>query len=140
MSMMQEMNSRYCDVTEYPEIFEHCYWGNFSLKDNQPADEVITNRNKFIEKLDITAYANKKPDYLFKHLSFDKDAMLYEIGSEIDHYEIYRTKNKSYVLISSPYSDRHEKKYIENGWQIYDKLYTPSASTYIKIVQMKYAK
>lgn len=44
---------RYPDLTKYPKLFEKTYWGNFKVNEDTKIDDIVTNRNKFVEEFKI---------------------------------------------------------------------------------------
>ncbi len=55
----------------------------------------------------------------------------------LDHVECYKTKNRDYILISSPYTDSKEEEYKKRGWEKIYNLYASHATSYIKIMPMR---
>lgn len=91
---------------------------------------ILKNREDFITEFGIV---NKKrpekvPSYVNKHFTVIKQS---------DHNETFITKNKDYMLVSSPYDHTNETPFIENGWTKYSNLYSDSATTWVKIVPFK---
>ena len=119
--------------TKYPNIYKYSYWGNF--KENMDiTDEIIGNRNEFKEEYKIKK-AFDMPKYIEKHIEEE----LKTIGF-IDHLECYKTEDKKYILLSSPYDDIDgtytKAKYEGKGWMMIKQLYSRSAQSYIKIIEM----
>jgi len=119
------------DATNYPEIYELTYWGNYEYKPGHfsTTSEIINNRNKFITDYDIKKCILVKPEFIFEMVNRSKYKYL-------DHVECYETSSGDYVLISSPYTERHDKEYSDDGWTKIYPLYssTTGDSTFIKIV------
>jgi len=120
----------YCyDLTKYPKVFEGTYWGSFKKNVNiSITDEILVNRNSFVESNNIVKNIISYPRYI------DKEFEL--LNNYIDHKECYITSDRKYILISSPYSN-YDKYYNEFDWKPISKLYTDSSYTYMKIIQMK---
>jgi len=122
------VKDNYRNATKYPKIYT-CYWGGFSCKKNKPSEDIISNRNRFVEdfkvqkRIDIPWYCNK-------YRSLD-----------LDHLELYLTKDDRgiyhYVLLNSPYgiSPSMKNKMDDNGWIKLYKMYSYSAVTYYKIIK-----
>jgi len=119
----------YSDKTENKKIFKTTYWGNFSLKnrsdeDLKELDEIVKNRNNFINDYNIKNIVNKRPVKLHEYI---KEL---EQKNKLDHVEIYLTNDDKYLILNSPY-DPDEKK-VPDMQKIYC-LYN-GANSYIKIV------
>lgn len=123
------MNTYNSKLTTNKKIFENTYWGH-NCNSNL---DILENRNNFIEEFNIVKNINTNiPEKIYKE--FD--------NVRTDHTEIYKTKNKEYVLVNSPYmrgdigsniEDKNEL--LENGWIIYKNLYTIDDSiTFIKVI------
>ena len=69
----------------------------------------------------------KSPEYISK---------IYDLIGNKDHNETYYTKDKNYILVSSPYAT-DETEFLKNGWTKYLNLYSDSATTWYKIVPFK---
>jgi len=117
----------YASQTNYPDIFKNTYWGNFY---DTVKPHLIENRNAFIAEFDIINI-KKRPEYISKE---------YDLIKNTDHNETYYTKNKDYVLISSPYHHVDETPFIENGWTKYLNLYSDDGLTWYKIVPFRSKK
>ena len=77
---------------EIPEIYKKVYWSRFKPEDDTYSEEIINNRNKFIEEFDI--------------VKVDTTEALSRISTDItffDHLEFYRTKSGGVVMLNSPY-------------------------------------
>lgn len=132
---MEQLN---CDYTKYPKIYSHTYWGNFSKTADEVDDELIDNRNTFIEKYNITSYASKIPNYVSNEMDINNKSEF----PHIDHTECYKNKAGNYVLVVSPYYGKSTQADIlksakENGWKITDRMYLKGAFTFTKIIQSK---
>ena len=121
-------------VTNYPKIYKGIYWGNFKIeRNNNITQEILENRNKLIEEYDIKCNC-KIPQYINDEIR----KMETEIGFGIlDHIEFYKTNDRKYLLITSPYNDKNMSKYEEIGWNEIYKIYSIDASSYIKIFPMR---
>jgi len=121
------------DLTKYPKLFCCVYWGRFKLDNFNNDVDVFENRNKFVEEFKITKVC-KMPKYVEKNIEIEYKKNI------IDHLECYRTDEKDYILVSSPYGNGNENIYLENGWIVYNKLYLSDVFTYIKIIPMRNKK
>lgn len=97
--------------------------GNFKSKSY---NEIHENRDKFKEDYNIKHLMRKIPIELREEIEKD---------DEHDHVEYYRTKNREYVILSSPYKENDEF-YREKGWEKKYNLYSEYAITYVKIKDM----
>lgn len=113
----------YYNQTNYPDIFKNTYWGMFS---GTAKLNIIQNRNTFISDFSIVN-VKKSPEYISK---------IYDLIGNKDHNETYYTKDKNYILVSSPYAT-DETEFLKNGWTKYLNLYSDSATTWYKIVPFK---
>ena len=115
---------RFRDLTEYPKLFEKSYWGNFPVKADTEIDEIVTNRNKFIEEfkiekcLDAQRPTNAPPIF--------------------DHCELYKNAN-GLIYITSPYGkhDQYEELAEKTGFTLYEKLYLLDSVTYYRLFANK---
>lgn len=115
------------DATKYPLIYKGTYWGNFTVeKFPMITNDILINRNKFVEKYNVKSNSTK-PNYIKNEFKDDINISMF------DHNECYKTHDKKYILISSPYTN----EFLNKGWIITDKLYASGATTYIKIINMK---
>ncbi len=114
--------------TRYPIIYSPSYWGqcNYIPEDNCGRDDVIENRNNFVEKYKITIpchpEANKLSDVLGKKC--------------FDHCELYKSSEGSIILVSSFYKAKSPEGFKETmsmmGFFIDNYLYHPLAETYVQ--------
>jgi hypothetical protein len=95
-------------------------------------DDIIENRNKFVEEFGIT-----KSVYMFPYIeSLNRNLFLhYEefkkpVTGVVDHPEMYQTSRSKLILICSNYS---ELPPIELGMTRYADLYAKNCSTYMRI-------
>ena len=124
--------------TQYPQIYINTYWGSSSLEPyNGITQDIITNRNSFIRDYNINKCVRDPPKYIEKQIQNEVDLGI------IDHLEYYKTNDKRYILISSPYKKEGLSKiketngYEQNGWAQYIELYSINTSTYIKILDSR---
>lgn len=107
----------------YFDIYKSTYWGSSdgSILVN---DDIIRNRDNFINDYGIKSYENKWAKYL-------QDIIC--LRGIVDHVEVYNTlEGDDYVVISSPYGLEKPMKHIEYGWEEIYKLYTIDARTFMK--------
>ena len=122
------------NATDYPKIYKDIYWGHFKIeKNNNITEEILENRNKLIEEYDIKCNCNT-PKFIEKEIEKMTKDIEYTI---LDHIECYKTNDRKYLLISSPYNDTYTSKYEEIGWNEIYKIYSRDTSSYIKIFPMK---
>ena len=124
-------------LTKYPNIFKGSYWGVH--RNDRNDDEVIENRNKFVEEFGIKRRVDKVPEYIERIVGYyelycdEKPSRLYY------NYEVYYTANKQYIIVMSPYfiPDWSEMKqfYEGMGYSVYPHLYSKSTATFIKIIK-----
>ena len=136
-------------MTKYCDIFD-CYWGNSKyLNDN----EIIKNRNEFVEDLNIKKSKKKNSDYIKyqfnpSHLfeanpfysskkhelikKFKEDNNIKNINF-IDHLETYENDN-FYIGLFSAYNISDEDIQISNNldYKLYHKVLYNGATTFIK--------
>ncbi len=121
----------YREMTNYPNIYD-VYWGNFKYDSlsNRDMNEIFENRNRFV--LDYNISSKKIGLIKFKGIISD---MRRQNSDYFDHSECYRTNDKKYILIVSPYKPFNEikDKMQEFGFTEIYKLYTSCATTWIKI-------
>ena len=140
------------ELTNYFNIFNRTYWGAGGCAD----DEIIDNRNKFVEEFNIIKSNRNIPNYILTQLNpeyickvFNKDCYFYTknnldniqylIDNNIkknfhtDHLEYYESKDL-WIGIFSPYRmNEEDHEYALNfGYELYNKLYNKEAITYIK--------
>ena len=109
---------RFFETTKYPQIFERTYWGRFDVESNLRDDEIIENRNAFVEEFDIVKRYH--PAYSVSLHNTSK--------FPVDHAEYYMTSDKKVIFINSPYGQKSIP-----DMTVYKKLYADDATTYIKI-------
>jgi hypothetical protein len=120
-------------ATEYPEIYEQTYWGNFEYNPNHftSTQEIINNRNKFIKDYCIEKIVLIKPQFIREMVNRSKRKYL-------DHVECYKKSSGEYVLVSSPYTERYDKEHIDDGWAKIYPMYSNITGdpTFIKIINL----
>ena len=123
------------ELTHYPAIFKHCYWGSFDrLVNKEITDQIIDNRDNFVSFYKIKCY--KMPCYIYRSIYDEINGKQYHF---YDHIECYKTYDNDYILICSPYGE-YDEQFNELGWTKIDKLYSEGAYTYMKIIEFKYKK
>ena len=120
------MKNYYYTTTNYPKIYESCYWGHFDCESEMPPSEIIENRNSFIHDNNIK-----------EHCWFACTSEFSKHQYNFDHLEIYRSHDGRIFVICSPYDkDRQNTdplyQYpVKVGFKVYRDLYHESATTYI---------
>jgi hypothetical protein len=114
------------EMTMYSKLYDGTYWSNF--KSSEDKSEIYDNRNRFKEEYNIKKYIRCPPRYILKETYNN---------TLFDHVEHYRTNNRTYIIVSSPYAPNVDELYESIGWTKIYKLYTNSATTYIKILPLK---
>lgn len=130
----------YKELTEYPKIFKY-YWGNFTVNKHglikNKEDQIIINRNQFIKEFKIKQKAGRYPKMRLEMIYLLRQK-LNSRCYEFDHTEFYKTENDELVIVNSPYHEIEDSKYWEYmesvGWRKYNKLYMPTAHTYIIVI------
>ena len=124
--------------TQYPQIYINTYWGSNSLEPhNGITQDIITNRNNFIRDYNINKCVTDPAKYIKNQIQNEVDLGI------CDHLECYKTNDKRYILISSPYKligetkIKTENEYIQNGWVKFIDLYSTNTFTYIKILDSR---
>jgi hypothetical protein len=129
------MESLY-EKTKYKNIYKFTYWGNGGYDEDDNItnqihiNNIINNRNNFIENYNVQNIIIKKPQYLNKYLSeLRNNSYLY------DHLEVYKIHNNQFLIVNSPYcAIDGEQQLLNNGWIKIYKLYSDVTSTFIKII------
>ena len=114
------------EKTNYRKLYDGTYWSNFKSSDDKT--EIYNNRNRFVEEYNIKSNIVFPPRYISKET--DNNTMY-------DHVEHYKTRDRTYVIISSPYAPNVDEFYELNGWKRIYKLYANNAATYIKIIPLR---
>lgn len=118
----------YSERTKYRKIFKDTYWGNFKDDCNDLKQEVIDNRNAFVEEFGICSRYNM-PNYMHdRHTQ-----RLARQHNLIDHVETYKTKDKKCVIVNSPYhvGPENETRLIEMGYIKYKHMYGGDSITFV---------
>lgn len=127
-----------CELTDYPRIYERTNWGNLDLEMrpmSQRNENIIHNRNRFIEDYDITKCINDTND--LKKISYymSRFANGY-FRNYWDHPELYKTIDGRYIFVLNPYqriANPSENEFLDEcGFQRIDPLYCDSEATYVK--------
>lgn len=123
-------------LTKYPKIYENVYWGRGSVRyttditpnddNNYSCDEIIQNRNEFIETHNIKRVF-KIPDirpskYYWSFLTSSGHC------SFMDHKEVYLTENNTIIILVSPYSP--SSNILKFGFTLIKPMYALHASSY----------
>lgn len=118
----------FSERTKYRKIFNDTYWGNFKDEHNDLKQEIIDNRNAFVEEFGICARYNM-PNYM--HVRHRQRLALKP--NLIDHVETYKTKNKKCVIVNSPYNvgPENEARLIEMGYMKYKPMYGGDSTTFV---------
>tara|TARA_B100001564_G_C20599105_1_gene651770 strand:+ start:179 stop:580 length:402 start_codon:yes stop_codon:yes gene_type:complete len=119
----------YGTLTDYPDIYNNVYWGQFTVyKGNKPDRTILENRNNLVVKKGIVKIIRDIPNCILEN--FPKRA---------DHMELYELSTGKRLLISSPYdkSEKNYKEHIENGFIEIEKLYSDNSNTYAALVRRR---
>lgn len=115
-----------------PKIYDKVYWSGFSADDMTYTEEIINNRNKFLEEFDVVKVDKTQTLSRIKSELQDPD-ILDDVNPEVlhvfDHVEFYRTKSGGVVMLNSPYGEGINEC---PGMEPYVKMYHPWANTFIK--------
>lgn len=138
VSLTQEsiVNKTTAAHTKYPRIFENVYWGCFKVNEISAKDflpDIIDNRNAFVEKLGIVrqkSYAGFDDVCYCSPYRDINNQKLADKNGEMDHPEMYVTRNKMIVMICSNYNCPPPE--VVEMLQCPD-LYSHSAKTYIRV-------
>ena len=141
----KEHADKYRGETKYPEIYAHCYWGNFTshkISPNNLIDEIgpnsfqesIKNRNRFVEEFGIKKgmACCRMPGRRY----YDEAAHPQFLRQ--DHGEVYSNADGVYFCLMSPYdrSDQEDQLAAQEGYYAYPCMYA-GAFTYIKALPKK---
>jgi hypothetical protein len=118
----------YAEQTRYNTIFKRTYWGNFQKTESLPEDEIVNNRNDFVETNDIARYYPTYPRYLSR--KFGMEYGFVQSGRFWDHIEVYTTNPGDYIVVSSPYGNLDETVVPEEFSKI-APIYSTSATSYM---------
>ena len=114
---------QYAQFTDYPKLFKKCCWGGDDTSP-PPAPCIVANRNAFVSDYGVTKYmGNDNPKS--------------DLGM-FDHCELYQCEN-GYVFIISPNDATPDLDAcaIRHELTKYKKLYSATATTYIKTFRNK---
>ena len=115
---------------DYRKAYEFTYWGNNITDDCDLMNEIFKNRMDLFDQYGLKYVPQmSRPKYIsmfIYNLRLNKNI-------NVDHLELYKTKDKKYLLVNSPYcpSDKDEKELLEFGFQTYPNLYAYLAKSYI---------
>lgn len=120
-------NDTNADYTNYPNIYNDVYWGNFTYEND--SHEIITNRNNFIQDFNIAKCWNNRVSRKGREIAQDVNDI------HLDHMEYYRTNDKKVFVITSPACSVDEDIHpimIEAGYIEMYRLYSTRLRTYYK--------
>lgn len=134
-----DLNTKLYQLTIRPKLFKDTYWGNFHEDGLGDAAEVINNRNKFVTEFGIVRHDRSPPQYKERIINQLKEII------HMDHLEYYYTDRKTHIVINNPYIipstcekyDDVVKLSEENGFKLYDPLYSLIASTFLMEIPNK---
>ena len=129
--------------TKVKKLFHGVYWSNFSLSDN------VDNREKVIElgknrEIIASKYELKSRPCRSGWSQYICDEYQMEDKNRnriADHMEVYKNKNKQWVVIMSPYGcdiDRESGRikyqaFIDKGYTQIENIYADNAVSFIKV-------
>jgi len=121
----------FAEMTDYPRIFESCYWGQFKVESSRPDQDmsaIFANRNAFAQEFSLVRISpsTRVPQYASRHVERSQNT-----DGWLDHPEIYKDSEGQYVVVTSPYRE-HDRVMSDAGWTKYRQLYMPNAHTYVK--------
>lgn len=125
---MESKMEKHADYTNYPKLFENTYWGQY--RSEPPEDNIVENRNRFVEQFSIKSKVNKIPkriknNYWHENKGYKKN---------MDHVEVYKTRDDKYLIVNSPYNSIHTCTNL-NDWIPTNGLYSNNAGiSYYKII------
>lgn len=134
---------KYYQLTKYKNIYKNINWGYNSAykiidgkKIKNYNQEIIDNRNKFIEDYNIKhkqpSFSQCIKDYIFLIRNYNYNYQFY------DHLEKYKTNDNKIVIIVSPYGPHERDTYtIPNDFTEIYKLYHQTATTFIKVISIE---
>lgn len=115
--------------TKYPKIFAKTYWGGTFYESDSIDGPIVANRNKFVETFWIKKEfwpRGKGSGIINRFCGTAEDHF-------VDHVEGYLTEFGQFVMICSNYSSSPPSILGMHEYQ--DKLYSHTATTFIKIFQ-----
>ena len=112
---------RYSELTEYPKLFKKTYWGGFKITKDTKIDDIVINRNKFVDEFKIEKCFDAPRPKTPGPIEF------------FDHCELYKCVN-GFVYITSPYGDhdKYDRLAKKMEFTLYKNLYLPGAVTYFR--------
>jgi len=129
--------THWSDLTNYPKIYSHTYWGNFPIypswgtpRTNYPEDELIVNRNRFIDDFQI---ANRRFKHGCRAAPYNAFCTLLNSMKWADHKEFYTTRMGDSICIISQ-SSQYDAAAEDAGFIKIYPLYCQSQSTWMKVV------
>jgi len=130
--MAKFIPERSCDFTNYPKLFQGTYWGRYKClveSDRQNETIIGLNRNKFVQLYNLrrairgSKRIHKKAELIVNNLDIR------------DNIEFYSTYDKKIVTLFSASVMGHHEFIIQQGYILFDPLYSTGRQTYIKILQ-----
>lgn len=112
--------------TEHNKIYCQVYWSGHEYDDSMK--EIINNRNNFIKDYDIKKIDKTKKTMKYCDMLNNKDPYF------CDHIESYKTNNNMTIILMSPYNNKDEQIYINDGWIKIYNMYSYGTTTYLKYV------
>ena len=109
----------YYNLTNYPNLFKHCYWGNHVPIDNHPSPEIVAARNRFVEEYKIVAWHNHTVR-----------VRMPQNGMQFNHQEFWEDDQGRIVHIFS-----HNYKEMPSNFVKISSLYTGGTVTGLRIVE-----
>ncbi len=96
------MTQLYRHQTNYPELYQNVYWGNFKHRDDHDMSEIYNNRNRFVEDFEITRrlYITDIPmdvSNMISHWWYGRWQAF------MDHMEVYQNQSGQCIVVVSPY-------------------------------------
>jgi len=122
----------YGTLTDYPDIFNQVYWGEFKTSQRKKPDgTILENRNNLVVKKGIVKPRRDIPKCILEHFP-----------ERADHMELYELSTGKRLLISSPYdkSEKNHKEHLENGFIEIEKIYSNNSNTYAALVKNRNGK
>ena len=120
------------ELTAYPKLFRNTYWGNGTFRGDE---EIILNRNEFVREHNIIEYISNPPNFIADMLNKNDNYWK-------DHIEVYKNKDKDYVLVVNPYYGQDNKEQIckeirNHGYTQIPNMYVDFALSFCKRVLNK---
>ena len=134
--------------TKYPKIYINSRWGRQSYC-NISDKLICENRDKFTELFNIKkCYSKVTRKVLIKSLVLTENKKItykdnYHFDKFRDHEEHYVMHDGNIITIftypdyDSPSSEKGEEHIINNGYTLFDPLYSSSYKSYYKIIIIK---